>query len=463
MRPPRQPKPPGAVIGVLATCGILSSMTQTLVIPLLGELPRIFSTTPGGASWIVTATLLAAAVSTPVLGRLADQYGKKRLLLIALIPLLIGSIVCAMATTLTPMIIGRALQGVAPATVALGISILHDVLPPQKVGASIALMSSSLGVGGAIGLPIAAAVIEYTDWRTLFWSVGLITVVVGALIWRIVPAPVERSSATPFDYVGVVGLSVILISILLAISKGPEWGWTSTATLGLFGVAIVATPIWVWRELRTRSPLVNVRLALHRTVLVTNVASVMIGFSLFAQSLVVPQLMQLPLGTGYGLGLSMLQMALWIAPSGLAMMLASPIAASFSARRGPKATLVIGGIVIALGYATATQLTGSPWGLAAAMCLSSIGVGFAFGAMPTLILDAVPASEKAAANSVNALMRSLGMTVSAAAIGSVLAQLATTFEGRIIPTELGLTVALLIGGAAALFASVIAATIPRPR
>ncbi|HWI30541.1 MAG TPA: MFS transporter [Microbacterium sp.] len=462
MTPIARQRPTGGVVAVLITCGILASMMQTLVLPLLGELPYIFDTTPSDASWIVTSTLLAGAVSTPVLGRLADQYGKKRMLLIALLFLILGSVVCALATALIPMIVGRTLQGFATGIVVLGISLLHDVLPARKVAAGIALMSASLGVGGAIGLPIAAALAEYTDWRTLFWSVGVASVVVGALIVFLVDAPATRRAAVPFDYLGVLGLTIILLSVLLAISKGGEWGWTSVTTLGLVVLAIVVTPIWCWLELRTRSPLVNLRVAARGTVLLTNLASILVGFALYAQSLVIPQLMQLPVGTGYGHGQSMLQMALWVAPSGIVMMLAAPFAARLTATRGAKTTLVSGAVIIALGYAAATQVSGSLWGLTIAMWISSIGTGFAFGAMPTLILDAVPASEKAAANGLNALMRSLGMTASAAVIGAVLAHLTTEFGGRLIPTEAGFIAGLVIGSGAALFAALVAGAIQGP-
>lgn len=148
----------GPLVAVLAFSGIVASLTQTLVVPLIAELPKIFDTTASNTSWVITVTLLAGAVSTPVAGKLGDMFGKRRMILISLIPLILGSILCAVAASVVPMIIGRGLQGLATGLVPLGISLLKDLLPPQRLHGAIALMSSSMGIGGALGLPIAAAV-----------------------------------------------------------------------------------------------------------------------------------------------------------------------------------------------------------------------------------------------------------------------------------------------------------------
>ncbi|PWS41635.1 MFS transporter, partial [Streptomyces sp. ZEA17I] len=179
---------PGAIVAVLALAGIVAALTQTLVVPLIAQLPVMFDTSASNASWVITATLLAAAVSTPVAGRLGDMYGKRRMLLVSLVPLVLGSAVCALSSSVIPMITGRGLQGFGMGVVPLGISLLRDVVPAEKLGPSIAIMSASMGVGGALGLPFAAAVAENTSWRVLFWVVAVLALAVGALIAALVPA-----------------------------------------------------------------------------------------------------------------------------------------------------------------------------------------------------------------------------------------------------------------------------------
>ncbi|WP_323097430.1 MFS transporter [Intrasporangium sp. YIM S08009] len=450
-----------AVVAVLAFAGIVAAVMQTLVVPLIGELPRLLDTTSSNATWVITATLLAAAVATPISGRLGDLYGKRRVMLACSVLLVAGSLVCALATSVVPMIAGRALQGAAMGLVPLGISAMRDLLPPERLGTSIALMSASMGIGGALGLPVAAAVAEYANWRMLFWGATALAVAIAVLIFLVIPAtPVTAHGR--FDPVGAVGLGVGLVCLLLGVSKGADWGWTSGATLGLLVGAVVVLLAWGWFELRTSDPLVDLRVTARPVVLLTNLASVVIGFAMYAQSLIVPQLLQLPTTTGYGLGQDMLRMGLWMAPGGLMMMLVSPLGARLSHARGPRTTLAVGAAVVALGYLSAVALMGSTWGLLVAVCVTNTGVGFAYGAMPALIMGSVPLSETGSANSFNTLMRSIGTSVSAAVVGVVLANLSTDVGGGIaLPSEAGFRVGLLIGAGVAALAAVIALSIPR--
>ncbi|MFE3472739.1 MFS transporter [Streptomyces bacillaris] len=454
---------PGAIVAILAFAGIVAALTQTLVVPLIAQLPVLFDTSASNASWVITATLLAAAVSTPVAGRLGDMHGKRRMLLVSLVPLVLGSAVCALSSSVIPMITGRGLQGLGMGVVPLGISLLRDVVPAEKLGPSIAIMSASMGVGGALGLPFAAAVAENTSWRVLFWVVAVLALAVGALIAALVPADRPATAAAGrFDLPGAIGLGAALIALLLAVSKGADWGWSSAPTLTLFAAALVLLPAWARWELRLRDPLVDLRVTVRPQVLMTNTASVLVGFAMYAQSLVVPQLLQLPEATGYGLGRSMLAMGLWMAPAGLMMMVMSPLGAKLSAAKGPKVTLAVGSLLIAAGYGLSVPLigSGSPWSLLLVTLVCNSGVGFAYGAMPALIMSAVPASETASANSFNALMRSIGTSFAAAVIGVVLARMTTDFGGFPLPSENGFRTAMLIGCGVGLAAAVVAALIP---
>ncbi len=239
------------------------------------------------------------------------------------------------------MILGRGLQGLGMGLIPLGISILRDVLPPEKLHSSIALMSSSMGIGGASVCP---SPLRSPRTRTG----GCCSGCCGAQRRRPRGDLGHRAGhARPgtrgkFDPFGAVTLGIGLVCLLLAVSKGADWGWTSSTTLEMFAAAIVAIGVFAWWELRIDDPLVDLRITARRPVLLTNLASIVVGFAMYAQSLIVPQLLQLPESTGYGLGQSMLAMGLWMAPSGIMMMLVSPLGARLSAGRGPKVTLLVG-------------------------------------------------------------------------------------------------------------------------
>ncbi|OEV31834.1 MFS transporter permease, partial [Streptomyces nanshensis] len=385
--------------------GTVAAVMQTLVTPLIAELPRILHTTPGDAAWVITVTLLVAGVCVPVSGRLGDLIGKRRMLLICAVPLVAGSVVCALSSSVLPMIVGRGLQGMGMGMVPLGIALLRDVVPAEKLSGSIALVSASMGIGGAIGLPVAAAVAEYADWRALFWGSAVLALLIGTLIWFLVPDVPAGAKGQRFDAPGALGLAVGLVCLLLAISKGADWGWSSGTTLGLFIVAAAALAAWgVW-ELRTRDPLIDLRTTARPRVLLTNVASILVGVGMYAFMLIAPQLLQFPEITGYGLGQSMLATGLWMAPGGVMMMIVSPLGGKLINARGPKLALVCGALVISTGYGLSLALMDSAWGLMVVGIVINSGVGLAYGAMPALIMSSVPLSETAAANGFNTLMR----------------------------------------------------------
>ncbi|PAK28029.1 MFS transporter [Streptomyces sp. alain-838] len=449
-----------AVVAVLAFAGIVVSLMQTLVIPLVPQLPELLNASASDTAWAVTATLLASAVATPVVGRLGDMYGKRRMLLVSLVLLSAGSVLCGLADSLTPMILGRVLQGLSAGVIPLGISIMRDELPAEKLPSATAVMSASLGVGGALGLPAAALIADNFDWHVLFWVSAVFGAAALALIVSLVPESRVRTGGR-FDLVGALGLSAALVCLLLAVSKGGSWGWTSGTTLGLFAGGAVFLLVWGFHQLRTGHALVDLRVAAHPQVLFTNLASMSFGFSMFAMSLVIPQLLQLPEATGYGLGESLLVSGLVLAPQGLVMMGMAPVSARISRARGPKVTLMLGALTVAVGYALNTVMMAEIWQLVFVSCIIGAGVGLAYGAMPALVMGAVPVSETAAANSLNTLMRAIGTSVSSALAGVVLAQMTTTFGHTDLPSESGFRTVMIIGAGAALLAFAVASFIPR--
>ncbi|WP_417365509.1 MFS transporter [Glutamicibacter arilaitensis] len=452
----------GFIVGILATAGIASSLTQTMVAPLIPQLPEIFNTSPDNTVWIITATLLAAAVVMPISGRLGDMFGKRRILVLLAIPLILGGLICALSPNTAVMITGRTLQGFGSGMVPLGIAMLRDLVDKERLPSAIATVSATLGVGGAIGLPLSAAIIQFSSWRVLFCFGAAITLIVVLLILKFIPAPSTSRSTSHFDWLGAIGLSIGLICLMLGVSKGSTWGWDSPQILALLIGAVAILLLWGFWELRTTEPLVDLRLAAIPRVLLTNLASIFVGFGMYSSSLVMPQILQMPAEAGYGLGQSVLPAGLWMAPAGLMMLFLSPVGGRLTSARGPKYTLILGILIMAAGYALGQIGMGTTWGLLVTSLVINSGVAFAYGAMPTIIMSAVPRSETGAANGFNTLMRSLGTTTGAAVIGLVLADLTIDFHGTILPSEAGFHLTLWLGAGMCLVAALSAGCIPAP-
>ncbi|MDT3445101.1 MULTISPECIES: MFS transporter [unclassified Pseudofrankia] len=454
--------PPAVSVAVLCAGGMTVSFTQTLVIPIQSELPQLLGTSPSNAPWVVTITLLAAAVAMVVAGRLADLFGKQRVLVVSAALLVAGSLVCALSSTLTPMLVGRALQGVSLGFIPVGISLIREITPPRMAPTALATMSATLGVGGAIGLPLAAWIVHVGSWHTLFWVSTVVAAVI--LVLTIVAIPhVHDSHGGRFDLVGALGLAVGLVVFLIGISKATDWGWGSARTLGAIAGGLVVLVAWGAFELRQPEPLVDLRSTAKLPVLMTNVAAMAVGFGMMAQSIVIPQLLGLPKGTGYGLGQSIQAVGLWMAPAGLMMLLFAPISSALIGGIGPRITLMIGALVIAAGYGLGTLLMDASWQLLIVTCVASAGVGIGYAAMPTLILDATPAAKAAAAVGLNSLSRSVGSSVAAALMGTLLTSNTTAFGPTELPSQRAFTLCFGVGAAAALLGAGLAAFIPRRR
>ncbi|PRB41114.1 MFS transporter [Arthrobacter sp. MYb23] len=451
---------PRLITAVLAFAGMSASFMQTLVVPIQAKLPSLLDAERSETAWVITATLLGACIFTPVSGRLGDLYGKRRMAVASLIVLVIGSVICALAGDVWTLVAGRALQGAVLGIIPLGISILRDTLRRDRLPAGIAMVSATLGIGGALGLPLSALVAQTLDWHVLFWlsaGLGVLNIV---LLLIVVPVSTLRSPGS-FDVVGAIGLALGLSGVLIAVSRGNEVGWTSPGILGagLGGVAVLG--LWGWYELRQDSPLVDLRVAARPAVLYTNLASVAVGFAFFGAQITLPQLLELPAASGVGFGLSLIVASLVLAPAGLAMMGTSPLAARLTSRLGPRSVLVAGTALIAASYLLLLFLAGEVWQILAINALIGVGIGLAYAAMPTLIMHAVPASETAAANGLNTLMRTLGNTLSSAVTAAVLAQLTISVGAVSVPSSEGFRAAFVIGAAGAVVGVVLSLLIPR--
>lgn len=453
-----RPAPHRAIVAVLLATGLCASFLFTLVVPIQSKLPDLLGAAREDTAWVVTATLLASAVVTPIAGRLGDMYGKRRIILSLLVITLVGSVVVALSSQIQGVVIGRTLQGAMAGVIPLGIAVMRDVLPTERVDGAVAMMSSTLGVGGALGLPISALITEYADWHLLFWATTVLCAAAFVLVLWVVPVSVLRTEGR-FDYLGAAGLSIALIGVLLAVSRGDQWGWSSPATLlsGFGGLALLV--LWGWYQLRAKEPLLDLRVAARRPVLLTNLASIAMGFALFASNVVYPQLLELPPESGVGFGLPLIAASLVVMPSGVLMMLLSPVAGRVAHAIGPKVLLLGGAAALIAAYAFTILLHSEAWHVLVANLLIGVGIGFGYASMPMLIMRSVPQNETGASNGLNALCRSLGTSAAAAVMGAVLAaSSAQSPMGQ--PTEDGFQLAFLLGIGAAAVAFVLALIIP---
>ena len=443
---------------ILGGAALAYSLAQTMLIPALGELTTKLGTDASGIAWVLTAYLLAAAVATPVAGRLGDMFGKRRMLVISLLLFGAGSTVAALGRSLELVVVGRALQGLGGGIFPLCFGIIRDEFPRERVASSIGLISAIFGIGGGAGLVAGGLIADHLSYHWIFW-LGTITAALAAVATHVwVPESPERKPGR-IDIRGAVLLGVGLVLPLFAISRANDWGWGASRTLGLIAAGLVVLAVWVAVERRTEQPLADIPTLLEPPVLMTNIATLLVGFGMFGSFLLIPQLAELPESTGFGFGLGATGAGLLLLPGALVMLFAGPISGALGTRFGSKLPLAMGAAttsagLVGLGLDHGSEATVVLWAF-----VMSTGIGLAFAAMANLIVEAVPPSQTGEATGINTLARSVGAAIGSQVCAAILA--GSAIAGSAVPTDDGFTTAFLVSAAVAALAACIAVVIPR--
>jgi MFS family permease len=398
------------VLPAVASAVTVTALLQTLVVPVLGVLGHQLHASPSAVGWVVTANLLAAAVLTPLLGRLGDLFGRKRVLLAILSAVAVGSLLAATTTSLGLLIGARVLQGAAFGLFPLSIGVVRDELPAARVTGAMAIVSGTLGAGGGIGLVLAGLVTTRGgDYHRVFWlalGICLAALLVTAVV---VPDRVPRTGGR-VDWLGAAVLGVGLVLLLLPLSQGHEWGWGSLRTIGLLLASTLVLAAWLRVEARVASPLIAPSLMRNRPLLVTNAAGVCVGIAFF------------PTRLGYGFSASVLSAAaVYLLPGALLGVLAAPGGGRLVNRFGAPVTLALAGGAGAVGFLLMALLHDASWQIITGSLLVNGSVSLAFAAMPALIVAEVSPAETGVANSVNSICRSTGSALASALVVTLLA------------------------------------------
>ncbi|MER7502735.1 MFS transporter [Nonomuraea pusilla] len=440
--PARNPWP-GVV--ALAFAASIAALQNTAVVPLLPVLQRELHASLAAVSWTLTISLLVAAVSTPLLSRFGDMYGRRPMILGALALLVAGSVMAALATTLPWLIVARVLQGFVSALVPLSIGVVRDVLPRRQLGTGIGVLSATMGFGSGGGMILAG--LAAGDYHLVFWITGGITLVAGAAVALLVRDGGAPGGGRP-DLLGAALLTAWLVALLLGISQGGSWGWTSPRVLGLFAATVVLAAAWVAVERRVAEPLVEMAMLTHRGTIGATAASALLGFAFFTSMTGISGFAQAPASTGYGLGASTLQVGLYLLPSTLFMLVISLFSGRFMRRFA--ASSLVGAGSAAVGAAGLWLVVAHGSGdMYVAASLLGIGLGVGYAALGTMAVEHVDPGRTAVAAGVNALVRIVGGSTAGAAIAAILAA-----QPGVRGYQWVFATAALAGGAAALFAFV---------
>lgn len=442
---------------ILAVGTATFSALQSLLNPVLPTIQNQLHTTQSGATWILTTWLLSAAVATPLLGKVGDMVGKKRAIVIVLAAVALGSIVAALAPNLSVVLVGRVLQGLGGAITPLAFGMLRDIHPPQRVPGAIGLLSSVIAVGGGLGTVLAGPIESALGWRWLFWLPLLIVVLTALAAAAFLPESTSRPGGR-INWTAASLLAGWLVALLLPLSEGSAWGWSNPLTQGLFVASAVLIVLWIWVEFRSDNPVIDMRMMRRPAVWTTNLVALLFGATMFAVLAFVPQLVQTPRSTGYGLGLSVTGSGLVVVPMLVTMAIAGPLSGRLanvvSFRMQVAAASLLSAIATAgIAFQHSSAVLIGTWG-----AVYGLGLGLAYAAIASLVVQSVPAHQTGVASGMNANIRTIGGAIGTAVVAAVV----TAQLGRSgFPLEHGYLVGFVILAVFAIIATAVAFLVPR--
>ena len=433
------------------------SMLQSLLSPVLPTLQAELNTTRGAVAWVIIAFLLSSAVATPILGRIGDTTGKVRTLLVALGAIAVGSLVSALAPNIETLVVSRAIQGLGAAAFPLSFGIIRDRLPAERVAPAVSSLASVIAVGGGVGVVLAGPVVGILGWRALFWIPAALLAIVMLLVWRFLPESDNRSGGR-INWLAGALLAGWLVALLLPLSQGTLWGWTSPGVLVSFALALVLSFAWYQVETRSAQPLIDMRMMALPTVWRTNLVALLFGGAMFAVWAFLPQFAEIPPSAGYGFGASVTQAGWLILPMlvtmGAAGMVSGRIAGRVSFRRQMALGSGIAGIAI-LGLALWHQ---SLWQTMVSSGLFGLGLGLVYSTMINVIVQAVPPSQTGVASGMNANIRTIGGAVGTAVMTAIVT---SHHQPNGIPVESGFTAGFILFAIVAAAAMLVSLMLPR--
>ncbi|HUZ17863.1 MAG TPA: DHA2 family efflux MFS transporter permease subunit [Spirochaetia bacterium] len=320
----------------------MSILDSSIVNVAIATIMRIFSTTTSVVQWVSTIYLLALGVVVPMSGWLGDRLGFKRLYMLSMAVFVLGSMLCTASWSINALIAARVIQAlgggmIMPTTMAM----VYRMVPKDRIGRAMGIFGIALLVAPAIGPTLGGYLVEYVDWRWIF-TINLPIGIVGLLLSYFLLPEFETAPAGKFDYPGAASSAIGLFALLLAFSKGADWGWRSESTVMLFYLGVASLVMFVIIELTSPNPLLDLRVFKYPVFTFANLTIVVTVIGMYAGLFYLPLFLQAVRGLGA------LKTGLLMMPGALLSGLVMPISGRLYDRIGPRPLVVTGLLLLAV-------------------------------------------------------------------------------------------------------------------
>lgn len=452
--PPSRPRASVAV-AALVFAALGTSLPQATFAPIIGRAADSFDATAAGTSWGLTIVLVVAAATTPLIGRLGDRFGPRRVLLILLPVVALGLAIAGLAPDLGWLIAGRALQGLGGGAFPLAVAIVRRVVPGRRRATAIGLVTAALWVGIGFGVVIAGVVVEMWGMRGLSWVPFGFVVASELLVLLAVPAvpTVAGARGRPLGVGSTLLLALGVVAVMLAVTQAPRWPHPLAWIGGCLFVGSTAIFLWVRHERRSDDPLIGAHTLRGRAVWATHLTALLLGAAMLGAFVLLPLFAEAPSRSGEGLDASVTVAGLLLLPASLAMLAVGGLAGPLRRLLGTRGPVLLGAAVSAIGGLVMLLAPHEIPVLMAGSALLGAGIATSSAGMINVLVDVVPGSEVGVSTAFNVVARQLGGALGAAFVAGVVVGAEASGGGSSVYAAAFSTVAVLT--VAGLFAALL--------
>ena len=411
--PAKDSKYPTRVLLCVTAVALLVNYVETMVIPGVPVIQKDFSTTATIASWITSAFLIVGSAVAPLFGRLGDNYGKKRMVLVSLTFYTFGVGIAGFSPSIYFLLFSRAVQGVGFAIVPLGLAIITDTFPREKIAGAQGVISGTFAIGAAAGLILGSEVVQDLGWQYAFHSAFVLSIVLFVIVWKVIKKDTPRAKRK-VDYLGALILMSGVTLLLVYATEGPSLGWLNWEEIALLVPGIALVFVFFFFETKVTEPLIRLDLLRIRNVLVANLVGLVSGTVMFLLFFAIIYYAELPVP--FGLSLGIVATGLTLAPATLAMLIIGPFAGKAVARFGPRPMLFMACLAMGTGLTLFIINRATSIDLSIDLVFSLVGIVCVIIPIVNMISLSLPRETIGVGLGFNTMLRNLG-----GAIGPVVA------------------------------------------
>lgn len=449
-----------ALIVVLSLLATVTALLQTMVVPVLSKMSADLGVSSVAIGWVVTINLLAAAVTTPVLSKCGDLYGRRMMLLGIVAAVAVGCVLAAATSNYWALLVARVIQGCSFCIFPLAVALLRENVSARHMPLGISCLTGAISVGSGAGLVLAGILTHGDrDYRNVFWFTGAVAVVLLVMAIVVVPQDIPHKKGR-VDWAGAFALGLGLVLLLLSVTQGNNWGWTSPVTISCLVGSVLVFIVWFGIEKRVSEPLVPIAMMKHRALAAVNVIGLAIGFGLFLVFLGITALVQVPDSHSHGFSASVLETSfIYLLPAASIGIIASPLGGVWVTRYGGRTTLFLASLIGLVGYVQLMFFHAQGWHIVVGGLVTNAAFNIGFAAVPAVVVSIVRPEETALANAMASISRTAGSALGSAMMVALIAGHLMTDQH---PTEDVFVIAFGIGALTMVLSLVIALVwIPR--